>query len=150
MAEAALSSFPLSRAARRRRTPPLEALDALTLRRMIRYALETGADVLHLRAGCRPLVEGAGGPRELRFRQLAGDDTRAALAHLFAAVEPSERVREAGTAGSGAVALPWLLHWPAVALLEVSVEPAPGGPALAVDIARPLPEASALRLDLPE
>jgi len=148
--ETALSSPPRSDAARRRRSPPLAPLDARTLRRMLRYALETGADVLHLRPGSRPQVDGGGGPRELRFRQLAGDDTRAALGHLFAALEPSVRLRSAGAAGTGALSLPWLLHWPDTALLEVSVRPAQGGPALAVDIARPLPEAPALRADLPE
>jgi hypothetical protein len=136
-----LSLAPTLAPACRRRTPlaRLAPLDGPTLRRMLRFALVTGADLLTLRPGCRPLLDGLGGPREVRFRQLAGDDTRAACALLFAALRPYPGVRDARA--EGARVLGWLVHWPDEALFEVRTAPAPGGPEIAVDIVRPLAEA---------
>lgn len=131
--------LPAARRPALRPAPPLQPLDARTLRRMLRYALATGADVLALRPGCRPLVDGLGGARELRFRQLTGDDTRRALALLFAATEPTPCARD--RRAEGARELGWLVHWPDEALFEVRAGPAPGGPRVVVDIVRPLAEA---------
>ena len=116
--------------------PALAPLDDRTLFRMLRYALATGADRLQLRPGFRPMVDGPGGARALRFRQLAGDDTAAAAAALLARARRPERLRHAGEGGH---ALPLLAEEPGEALYEARLAPAPGGLQVAVDVLRALP-----------
>ena len=117
----------------------LAPLGGRTLRRMLRYALDTGADVLHLRVGSLPLVDGLGGARELRFRQLAREDVEAAVALLFQALQPPPGAREDAT--EAARPLAWLVHWPEEALFEVHVDASDPSPQVTVDILRPLAEA---------
>jgi hypothetical protein len=116
---------------------PLSPLDETTLRRMIRYALQTGGTTLHLKPGCRPCQDGMGGARELRFRQLTGEDTAAAAACLLAQSRVPERLR-AGTADAGErLYLFWEL--PGEALVEPRLESVRGGLALHLDLIPPIP-----------
>ena len=117
---------------------PLCPLDETTLRRMIRYALQTGGATLHLAPGRRPLVAGMGPPRALRFRQLTVDDTRAAAACFLAQSRVPARLANAGAEGASALYLFWEL--PGEALVEPRIETAPGGLALHLDLIPPLPE----------
>lgn len=119
----------------------LAPLDGRTLRRMLRYALDTGAELLHLRVGSPPLVDGLGGARELRFRQLAREDLEAALALLFQALRPTPGGRDASA--EAARPLAWLVHWPDEALFEVHVVASGLAMQVTVDILRPLAEAGA-------
>jgi len=116
---------------------PLRPLDETTLRRMIRYALQTGGTTLHLTPGHRPLMEGIGSPRELRFRQLTGDDTRAAAVCFLAQSRVPERLTNAASEGASALYLCWEL--PGEALVEPRLESARGGLALHLDLIPPLP-----------
>jgi len=116
----------------------LRPLDDTTLRRMIRYALRTGGTTLRLAPGQRPLVEGMGPPRALRFRQLTGDDTRAAAACFLAESRVPARLANAGAEGASALYLFWEL--PGEALVEPRFESARGGLALHLDLIPPLPE----------
>jgi len=122
----------------------LRPVDAPTLRRMLRFGLETGGERLHLKPGCRPLVEGMGGARELNHRQLTVDDTRAMAGHLLEWLPVSERLNEHH--GEGAEALYWYAEIPGEALIEVSTRTAPAGFALSLDIVRPLTDAEASAL----
>ena len=118
---------------------PLRPLDETTLLRMIRYALQTGGTTLRLQPGRRPLIEGLGPKRALRFRQLSGDDTRAAAACFLAKSRVPERL--VGSAAEGASSL--YLYWelPGEVLVEPRLETlARGGLALHLDLIPPLPE----------
>jgi hypothetical protein len=118
------------------KSTPLRPLDETTLRRMIRYALQTGGTTLHLAPGQRPLMEGMGPARELRFRQLTGDDTRAAAACFLAQSRVPKRLADAGE-GAHALYLAWEL--PDEALVEPRLAAAPGGLALHLDLIPPIP-----------
>jgi hypothetical protein len=115
---------------------PLRPLDETTLRRMIRYALQTGGTTLHLAPGHRPRMEGMGPARALRFRQLTGDDTRAAAACFLAQSRVPKRLADAGE-GAHALYLSWEL--PGEALVEPRLASAPGGLALHLDLIPPIP-----------
>jgi hypothetical protein len=128
-------------------TPEIRPLDEETLLRMIRYSLRTGADRLWLRPGYLPMVDGLGGPRELRYRQLTGEDTAAAaatvLGRLWAPVAPGD----AGEPVEGLLEpIAFLDAGGEEALVEVRFEPCRGGIAVALDLVRPLPEEEAVRL----
>jgi hypothetical protein len=116
---------------------PLRPLDEATLRRMIRYALQTGGTTLHLRPGYRPCQDGLGGARELRFRQLTGEDTQVAANCFLAQSRVSERLRGA----PGDAARPLYLYWelPGEALVEPRFEAARGGLVLHLDLIPPIP-----------
>ena len=119
---------------------PLAPVDADTLLRMLRFAIQTGADRVHFRPGCPPLADGLGGARLLRFRQLCGDDTAAIAEHLLARAHVPERLRRGGA--DAAARLPLWVELPGEALLDVHLALTRGGIQLAVDLIRPLPERS--------
>jgi hypothetical protein len=121
-------------------TAPLRPLDATTLLRMIRYALRSGGATLHLRPGCRPALEGMGPARNLRFRQLSVDDTRAAAACLLEKSAVPRRLRGSPAEGASALSLCWEL--PGEALVEPRLETLPQGGGLVVhlDLIPPIPE----------
>ncbi len=116
---------------------PLQPLDETTLRRMIRYALQTGGTGLHLAPGARPRVTGLGPERSLRYRQLTGDDTRAAAACFLAQSHVPERLTRAEHEGASALYLFWEL--PGEALVEPRLTAAPGGLELSLDLIPPIP-----------
>jgi hypothetical protein len=124
--------------------PALRAIDEPTLVRLIRYALATAMDHIHLRPGCRPLLEGLGPEREVSFRQLTGDDTRAVAGIVLAHARPPCAAAE--DASDAAFALFPLWHLPGRALVELHLEPAPGGLALRLDLLRPLEDPSEIAL----
>jgi hypothetical protein len=117
---------------------PLRPLDETTLKRMIRYALETGGTTLQLRPGRRPLLRGLGAPRELRFRQLSVDDTRAAAACFLAKSPVPRRLADSRAEGASPFYLAWEL--PGEALVEPRLASAErGGLVLHLDVIPPLP-----------
>ena len=120
--------------------PALRPIDEPTLTRLIRYALATAMDRIHLRPGCRPLVEGLGPEREINFRQLTGEDTAAVAGIVLAHARPPHAAAEG--ASDAAFALCPLWHMPGRALVELHLEPAPGGLALRLDLLRPLEDPS--------
>ncbi len=122
----------------------LRPIDEPTLVRLVRYALATAMDRLHLRPGARPVVAGLGPNRPVRFRQLAGDDTLA-VAEIVLRGSKAPRAR-AAEAGDAAVALWPLWEIPGVALVEMHAEPAPGGLALRLDLLRPLRDPAEIAL----
>jgi hypothetical protein len=120
-------------------TAALRPLDSATLLRMIRYALRSGGATLHLRPGCRPSVDGMGPTRALRFRQLSGDDTRAAASCLLEHGIVPKRLRGSPAEGASALALCWEL--PGEALVEPRFETLPHGRGLVLhlDLIPPIP-----------
>jgi hypothetical protein len=119
-------------------TAPLRPLDETTLQRMIRYALQTGGSTLHLRPGCRPQLDGLGAPRELRFRQLTVDDTRAVAITLLEKSRVPKRLTGSAAEGASAFYLSWEL--PGEALVEPRLETLPqGGLVLHLDLIPPIP-----------
>ena len=116
----------------------LRPLDETMLRRMIRYALQTGGASLHLQPGRRPRVQGLGPPREIRFRQLTVDDTQAAAACLLAQSRVPKRLSESRAEGASPFYLSWEL--PGEALVEPRLESTGGGLALHLDLIPPIPE----------
>ncbi len=124
--------------------PLLRPIDERTLVRLIRYALSTAMDRIHLRPGCRPLLEGLGPEREANFRQLAGDDTRAVAEIVLAHAPVPSSLRE--EACDAAVELFPLWEIPGHALVELHLETAPGGLALRLDLLRPLGEPALIEL----
>jgi hypothetical protein len=116
---------------------PILPLDETTLRRMIRYALQTGGSSLHLRPGCRPCQDGVGGVRELRYRQLTGEDTAAAAGCLLAQSQVPARLRDGTAEAAERLYLFWEL--PGEALIEPRLESVPGGLALHLDLIPPIP-----------
>lgn len=122
----------------------LRPIDEPTLTRLVRYALATAMDRIHLRPGSRPIVEGLGPNRALNFRQLAGDDTLAAAAIVLANSPVPQR--RADAAGDCAVELVPLWEIPGHALVEMHARPAPGGIALRLDLLRPLRDLSEIEL----
>lgn len=114
---------------------PLEPVNETTLLRMLRYALRSGAERLHFRPGYRPLVDGLGGARPLRFRQLTGDDTAAIAEHLLARVHVPERLLAERCDAAYVLAL--LVELPGEALFDVQLAGARGGLYLALDVIRP-------------
>ncbi len=121
---------------------PIAPLDETTLRRMIRYALQTGGTTLHLKPGCRPCQDGVGGTRDLRYRQLTGDDTAAAAASLLGQSRVPERLREGTADAAQRLYLFWEL--PGEALVEPRLEAVPGGLALHLDLIPPIPAGVAI------
>ena len=117
---------------------PLQPLDETTLRRMIRYALQTGGATLRLRPGSRPRVEGLGPARELRFRQLSVDDTHAAAACLLAQSRIPKRLTDSRSEAASTFYLSWEL--PGEVLVEPRIEATRGGLALHLDLIPPIPE----------
>jgi len=118
---------------------PLRPLDETTLQRMIRYALQSGGATLHLRPGCRPQLDGMGPSRELRFRQLTVDDTRAAAACLLEKSRVPKRLTSSPAEGASTFYLSWEL--PGEALVEPRLETLPqGGLVLHLDLIPPIPE----------
>ena len=115
----------------------LQPLDETTLRRMIRYALQTGGTTLHLAPGQRPWMQGIGPARELRFRQLTGDDTHAAAACFLAQSRVPKRLANAGEGGHSFY-LAWEL--PGEALVEPRLASARGGLTLHLDLIPPIPD----------
>jgi len=120
-------------------TAPLRPLDENTLQRMIRYALQTGGATLHLRPGRRPQLDGMGPARELRFRQLTVDDTRAAAGCLLAKSPVPKRLAGSPAESASAFYLCWEL--PGEALVEPRLETTPqGGLVLHLDLIPPIPD----------
>jgi hypothetical protein len=115
----------------------LQPLDETTLRRMIRYALQTGGTGLHLAPGARPRVTGLGPERSLRYRQLTGDDTRAAAGCFLAQSRVPERLTRAEHDAASALYLFWEL--PGEALVEPRLAATPGGLTLTLDLIPPIP-----------
>jgi len=107
-------------------------LNEETLLRMIRYGLATGAERLHLRPGFRPLADGLGGARELRWRQLTGEDTRLAAAALLGRIRVPSRMRHSPI-DAGRELFAWF-ELPGQALVEASFDRAPGGLAISLDL----------------
>jgi len=119
-------------------TVPLRPLDEATLERMIRHALRTGGATLHLRPGCRPQLDGLGPTRELRFRQLTVDDTRAAASCLLEKSRVPKRLTGSPAAGASTFYLSWEL--PGEVLVEPRLETLPhGGLVLHLDLIPPIP-----------
>lgn len=123
---------------------PLRPIDEPTLIRLVRYALATAMDRIHLRPGWRPIVEGLGPNRPLNFRQLAGDDTLAVAEIVLA----HARVPQARAEGASDCAVALLPLWeiPGQALVEMHAEPAPGGIAVRLDLLRPLRDLAEIEL----
>jgi len=122
----------------------LRAIDEGTLVRLIRYALATAMDRIVMRPGARPLVIGLGPDREVGFRQLACDDTLAACEIVLRNANVPRAAREA--TADAAIELFPLWEIPGHALVEMHVEPAPGGIALRLDLLRPLTDLSEIAL----
>jgi hypothetical protein len=110
---------------------------------MIRYALQTGGTTLRLAPGHRPLMEGLGPARALRFRQLTVDDTHAAAACFLAHSRVPKRLANAGE-GAHRFYLAWEL--PGEALVEPRFESARGGLALHLDLIPPIPEGTQIEV----
>ena len=122
----------------------LRPIDEPTLTRLVRYALATAMDRVYLRPGSRPIVEGLGPNRALKFRQLTGDDTLAAAEIVLTkSISPHAR---ADAAGDAAIELFPLWEIPGHALVEMHVESAPGGIALRLDLLRPLTDPAEITL----
>jgi len=117
---------------------PLRPMDEPTFVRMIRYALATEGDTIHLRPGCRPLLEGLGAPRELGWRQVTRDDTEAVAGYLLGGAYVSEQLQTASVDAAHALNLLYQLEG-GEALVEARLEPVRGGLELHLDILRPLP-----------
>jgi hypothetical protein len=116
---------------------PLSAIDEQTFVRMVRYALATGIDTIHLRPGKRPLMDGLGGSREINYRQWTGEDSRELLSIFLDNAHVPERLQT--SSGEAAQAL-WLCYeLPGQALIEPHLDSAPGGTALRLDVIRPMP-----------
>ena len=115
---------------------PLELVDEDTFTRMLRYALATGGERLHFRPGARPLQQGMGPDRELRFRQLTGPDTTEIAGFFLANAIVPKRLRD----DSCDAARPLYLYYelPGEALIEAQMESTRGGIALHLDVIRPL------------
>jgi hypothetical protein len=125
----------------------IRPLDEETLLRMLRYGLCTGAERLWLRPGFRPMVDGLGGPRELRYRQLTGEDTAAAAGALLARLWIPAAPGGAGAPAEGVLEpIAFVELGGEEALVEARFERCPGGIALFLDLVRPLPEAEASQL----
>ncbi len=122
-------------------------IDLDTLQRMLRYGLRTAVQRIHLRAGCRPLAEGLGAPREIAFRQLTGEDVDAVAGHFLAAARVSERVRASTMDAAREIFL--FLELPGGGLAEATLEPAAHGLAITIELTPLLPEAdrAALRTE---
>ncbi len=114
---------------------PLLPLDEPTFVRMLRYALATGGERLHFRPGARPLQQGMGPDRELRYRQMTGDDTLEVAGYMLAHAHVSERLKN----DPCDAARPMYLFYeiPGEALIEAQMESARGGIAVHLDIIRP-------------
>jgi hypothetical protein len=119
--------------------PSLQPVDERTFARMIRYAVATGGARLRLRPGARPLQQGVGADRALRFRQLTGDDTRALACLLLERARPPVGARDVRRMA---------LHYeiPGVALAEAQLHVAPGGLALDLELIRPLEPGAVVEL----
>jgi len=120
--------------------PVLEPITRDTLIRMLRYALRSGADRVEFQPGRRPLVDGMGGARELRHRQLTGEDTGIVADYFLGRGIVSERL--SGSTTDGASVLPLLVEWKQQALFDARLTSVPGGLRICVDVIRPLPEAA--------
>jgi hypothetical protein len=116
-------------------------MESETLQRMLRYGLATAMERIHLRPGHRPLAEGLGGPRELGYRQLSGDDTSAVAGHFLAAAQVSERLRESSADAAREVFL--FMELRGGGLAEASFEVCRGGLAVTIELFQPLPRGQA-------
>ena len=123
---------------------PLQPVDAETLDRMLRYAIRSGADLLHLQPGHRPLIDGMGGPRQVRFRQLTGEDTQAIAEQLLERARVPDRLRH--TESDAGHAFGWWVEIPGQALLEVAPTSVPGGLGLRIDLIRALEDPTAVEI----
>ncbi|MDJ0785424.1 MAG: hypothetical protein QNK05_01380 [Myxococcota bacterium] len=122
-----------------------EPIDETILTRMLRFGLRTGADRVEFQPGRRPWVDGMGGPRELRHRQLTGEDTGVVVDYFLGNGLVSSRLR--GAASGGASSLPLLVEWKGEALLDARITSVPGGLRVCVDLVRPLPPAQRKALE---
>lgn len=118
---------------------PLQPVDEETFVRMLRYALVTGGERLHFRPGARPLQQGIGADRELRYRQLTGQDTSEIAGYILAHAIVPQRLK--GDTCDAARPLYLFYELPGEALIEAQMESAPGGIALHLDVIRPMPHA---------
>ena len=116
---------------------PLLPLDEPTFVRMLRYALATGGERLHFRPGTRPLLQGMGPDRELRYRQMTGDDTLEVAGFLLGHAPASQRLQDDDCDAAREVYLYYEL--PGQALVEAQFESTRYGLAVHLDILRPLP-----------
>lgn len=115
----------------------MKPLDAKTLERMLRYSTATAAEWLHLRPGCRPMVSGLGGPREIGFRQLCAEDTLEVAGHFLAAANVSERTRHSPSDAAREIFL--FMKLPDGTLAEATLEPCPAGVAITIELIPQLP-----------
>ena len=104
---------------------------------MIRYALATGGERLHFRPGYRPLQQGIGPDRELRFRQLTGEDTAEIVGFFLMHAKVPQRLGQSKCDAAQALYLFYELE--GEALLEAQMQPVRGGIGLQLDVIRPMP-----------
>jgi len=116
---------------------PLRPVGEDTFVRMLRYSLATGGERLHFRPGARPLQQGIGADRELRFRQMTGEDTLALAGFLLGHAHVPARLRDDPCDAARPMYLFYEL--PGEALIEAQMEPTRGGIAVHLDIIRPFP-----------
>jgi len=109
-----------------------------TLQRMLRYCLSTEMDRVHLRPGSRPLLDGMGGPREMNFRQLTGEDTSTIAGHFLAEARVGDPAKEASFDGAREIFL--LMELPGGGLAEATLEPCRGGMAVSIELMKLLPK----------
>ncbi len=106
---------------------------------MIRYALATGGERMHFRPGYRPLQQGMGPDRELRYRQLTVEDTSEIAGYFLKRAKVPARLAESECDAAHALCLFYELE--GEALIEAQMQPVRGGISLHVDIIRPMPHA---------
>ena len=104
---------------------------------MLRYALATGGERIHLRPGFRPLQQGLGPDRELRYRQLTGEDTSEIAGYFLKHAKVPARLSQSECDAAQTLYLFYELE--GEALVEAQLQPVRGGIALRVDIIRPMP-----------
>ena len=117
----------------------VQPIDTDTLQRMLRFAIATAMERVHLRPGCRPLLEGLGEPREISFRQLTNEDVDAVAGHFLAAAKVPERVCSSEMDAAREIFL--IMELPGGGLAEATLEPHASGLAITIDLYQLLPEA---------
>ncbi len=123
---------------------PLEPVDERTFVRMIRYALATGGERMHFRPGFRPLQQGIGPDRELRHRQLTGEDTLQLAGYFLDRAKVPARLSESECDAAQALYLFYELE--GEALIEAQMQPTHGGISLHIDLIRPMPHPAEIEL----
>ena len=118
-------------------TGPLRPVDERTFVRMIRYALATGGERMHFRPGSRPLQQGMGPDRELRYRQLTGEDTTEIAGFFMRHARVPAHSSESACDAAQPLYLFYELE--GVALIEAQLQLVRGGIAIHLDIIRPMP-----------